>query len=156
MDENVKVERVISAPADTVWAMVADVTRMREWSPENVGCEWIVEQQGPVVGARFRGTNRNGKKTWKTVSKVVDAQPAQSFAFDVSATGFRVARWEYRFETQAAGECRVTETFIDQRGKIVHWLGGVISGVPERLEHNRAGMEATLARLAAAAESSAT
>ncbi len=41
MTERVSVERVIAAPKDAVWALVADVTRMGEWSPETVGCAWI-------------------------------------------------------------------------------------------------------------------
>src|SRR6185369_11454804 len=98
MTDTVSVERVIAAPADAVWAIVADVTRMCEFSPENTACEWIGSKQEPVVGAKFRGTNQNGKKKWKTVATVVDAQPGRSFAFVVKAGPFGVARWEYRIE----------------------------------------------------------
>jgi uncharacterized protein YndB with AHSA1/START domain len=153
MTESVSVERVIAAPAETVWAMVADVTRMGEWSPENVGCAWMGDATGPVVGSRFQGTNENGKKTWKTKCKVVDAQPGKSFAFEVKAGPLGIARWEYTFEATGPGECRVTETWIDQRGKFVTFMGGPVSGVKNRAGHNRAGMKTTLERLAAAAES---
>jgi uncharacterized protein YndB with AHSA1/START domain len=152
MAENVSVERVVRAPADVVWAMVADVTRMAEWSPENVGCAWIGSPSEPVVGARFRGTNQNGKRTWKTACVVVDAQPGKSFAFEVKSGPLGVARWEYRFDATGDGECRVTETWIDQRGKFVTFMGGPVSGVKDRAAHNRSGMETTLERVAAAAE----
>ncbi len=152
MGETQSVERVVGAPAGEVWAMVADVTRMCEFSPENVGCEWIKGSTGPVVGARFRGTNQNGKKKWKTEATVVEAVPGSSFAFVVKAGPFGVARWEYRFAPIGDGQCRVTETWIDQRGVFVRVLGGPVSGVADRATHNRAGMETTLARLAAAAE----
>jgi hypothetical protein len=46
----------------------------------------------------------------------------------------------------------VTETWIDQRGRLVTFLGKPVSGVADRASHNRAGMEATLDRLAAVAE----
>ncbi len=151
MSETVSVERAVGAPADTVWALVADVTRMCEFSPENTRCEWIGGAKEPVVGAKFRGTNENGKKKWKTVATVVDAQPGRSFAFEVKAGPLGVARWEYRFDPTDTG-CRVTETWIDQRGFVVRTLGGPVSGVADRAAHNRSGMETTLERLAAAAE----
>ena len=151
MSETVSVERAVGAPADTVWALVADVTRMCEFSPENTRCEWIGGAKEPVVGAKFRGTNENGKKKWKTVATVVDAQPGRSFAFEVKAGPLGVARWEYQFDPTDTG-CRVTETWTDQRGFVVRTLGGPVSGVADRAAHNRSGMETTLERLAAAAE----
>lgn len=152
MGENVVVERTIGASVETLWAMVADVTRMCEFSPENTRCEWIGSTKEPVVGARFRGTNENGKKQWKTVATIVDAQPGRSFAFVVKAGPFGVARWEYAFDGTPDGGCRVTETWIDQRGIVARVLAGPVSGVTDREPHNRAGMETTLERLAAAAE----
>jgi ribosome-associated toxin RatA of RatAB toxin-antitoxin module len=151
MGETVSVERAVAAPADAVWALVADITRMCEFSPENTRCEWIGGAEGPVVGAKFRGTNENGNKKWKTVATVVDAQPGRSFAFVVKAGPFGVARWEYQFDSTGNG-CRVTETWIDQRGFVGRTLGGPVSGVADRAAHNRSGMETTLERLAAAAE----
>lgn len=153
MGENVVVERTIAAPAGDVWALVSDVTRMCEFSPENARCDWIGRTKEPVVGAKFRGTNENGKKKWKTVATIVDAQPGRSFEFVVKAGPFGVARWEYRFDATPEGGCRVTETWIDQRGWVGRTLGGRVSGVTDRAPHNRAGMETTLERLAAAAES---
>jgi uncharacterized protein YndB with AHSA1/START domain len=152
MGENVSVERVIAAPAGAVWALVADVTRMCEFSPENTRCDWLGNTKEPVVGAKFRGTNENGKKKWNTVATIVDAQPGRSFAFEVKAGPLGVARWAYRFDPTDSGGCRVTETWIDRRGFIVRTLGGPVSGVKDRADHNRAGMETTLERLAAAAE----
>jgi uncharacterized protein YndB with AHSA1/START domain len=152
MAEQVSVTKDIAAPAEAVWAMVSDVTRMGEWSPENEGGEWLRGATGPQPGATFRGTNRNGKKQWKTVATVVDAEPGRVFAFRVKAAGgLKVAEWRYAFEPTATG-CRVTETWIDQRGVVVKTLGKPVSGVGDRAAHNRAGMEQTLARLAAAAE----
>ncbi|HEV7527229.1 MAG TPA: SRPBCC family protein [Acidimicrobiia bacterium] len=155
MGETVSVERVVAAPPGVLWAMVADVTRMCEFSPENTRCKWIGRTKAPVVGAKFRGTNENGKKKWKTVATIVDAQPGHSFAFQVKAGPFGVARWEYRFDPTNDGGCLVTETWIDQRGLVGRTLAGPVSGVTERTEHNRAGMVTTLERLAASAENAA-
>jgi ribosome-associated toxin RatA of RatAB toxin-antitoxin module len=152
MGENVVVEQVVKAPAGEVWAIVSDVTRMCEFSPENTGCEWIKGSTEPSVGARFRGTNENGKKQWKTDATVVEAEPGKSFAFVVKAGPISVARWEYRIDAIHGAECRVTETWTDQRNALSTFISGRVSGVADRASHNRAGMETTLARLAAAAE----
>lgn len=151
MAEQVSVERTISASADEVWALVSDVRRMGEWSPETFECEWIGGATGPMAGARFRGRNRNGKKRWSTVSTVAEAAPGRVFAFEVKAGPWKVARWEYRFEPTDGG-CRVTEIWIDERGRLVTILGKPVSGVGDRASHNRASMTETLGRLAAAAE----
>jgi uncharacterized protein YndB with AHSA1/START domain len=152
MTEQVSVIREIGASAEHVWAMVSDVTRMGEWSPENQGGEWRGGATGPRPGATFVGRNRNGKKQWTTVATVVDAEPGRRFSFRVKAKGFKVAEWCYVFEPTATG-CRVTETWTDQRGGIARALGKPVSGVDERATHNRSGMEQTLERLAAVAES---
>ena len=152
VSDSVTVERDIGATPEAVWALISDVTRMGEFSPENVGCEWIGDRREPVVGAGFRGMNRNGKRQWKTTCRVVESEPARVFAFEVKAVGLRVARWEYHFDPIDAGGCRVAETWVDQRGKLATWFGGPVSGVRNRADHNRAGMVTTLERVAAAAE----
>jgi uncharacterized protein YndB with AHSA1/START domain len=153
MAERLSVTQEIAAPAEQVWAMVADVTRMGEWSPETTAASWLRGASGPEPGARFRGTNRRGKKEWSTVARVVDANPGRLFSFRVTAAGLKVAEWHYEFEPTATG-CRVTERWIDQRGPIARALGKPVSGVTDRVTHNRTGMEQTLERLKAAAESS--
>ena len=154
MSEPVSVSLEIDAPAEKVWSMVSDVTRMGEWSPENEGGEWLGDATGPEVGARFRGSNRNGKKTWTTTAKVVAAEPGRIFSFLVDVKGLKVAEWRYTFESTASG-CRVEESWIDRRGRIAKLGGKPVSGVDDRASHNRDSMEQTLARLKAAAESTA-
>jgi uncharacterized protein YndB with AHSA1/START domain len=154
MTDQVSVSREIAAPAEQVWAMVSDVTRMGEWSPENEGAEWMGGATGPHAGAKFRGSNRNGKKKWKSVATIVTAEPGRKFSFHVSFGPFSVAEWGYAFESTPTG-CRVTETWVDQRAWFFKPISGMGTGVPDRATHNRAGMEKTLERLAAVAESTA-
>jgi len=146
------VSRQIAAPPERVWSLVTDLPRMGEWSPENTGGTWVRGATGPAVGARFKGTNENGKKRWSTEVKVVAFDAPRSFEFDVTAAGFRVARWSYAIEATSGG-CQVTETWTDQRGWLARTLGGTVSGVGDRGSHNRAGMERTLDGLATTAES---
>ena len=131
--------------------MVSDLTRMGEWSPENEGCTWLRGATGPQKGAMFRGTNRNGKKKWKTVGTIVDIEPGRLLTFRITAVGFKVAEWRYVFETTATG-CRITETWIDQRGLLAKALGKPVSGVEDRVAHNRGTMQRTLERLKSTAE----
>jgi uncharacterized protein YndB with AHSA1/START domain len=151
MTANLSVTRDIAASPAKVWAMISDLPRMGEWSPENTGGKWVRGATGPAVGARFVGSNRNGKKAWTTTCTVSECEPARSFAFDVDIGPIKVARWEYKIEPLADGGCRVTETWSDRRGWLAKKLGGPASGVTDRVNHNRAGMEETLRRLSDAA-----
>jgi uncharacterized protein YndB with AHSA1/START domain len=152
MSDEVSVARDIVAPAERVWSMVADLPRMSEWSPENAGVTWLRGATGPKPGARFRGSNENGAKKWKTSGTIVAADSGRLLTFRITAMGLKVAEWRYSFEKIATG-CRVTETWIDQRGFIAKTLGKPVSGVGDRVAHNRATMEQTLERLKLAAES---
>jgi uncharacterized protein YndB with AHSA1/START domain len=153
MSADVSVSRDVAAPADLVWEMVSDLPRMGEWSPENEGGDWIKGATGPVPGAVFRGANRHDRKSWKTVAKVVDAEPGRRLSFRVTAMGVPVALWAYDI-TPSDGGCTVTESWTDLRPGIFKPLAAKATGVSDRTAHNRSTMEQTLANLAAAAESS--
>jgi uncharacterized protein YndB with AHSA1/START domain len=150
MVKEISVSQTVEASPATVWAMVTDLTRMGEWSPEATGGTWVGDATGPAVGAKFNGNNKNGKKSWSTVSTVTTFEPERRFAFDAKAAGMKIARWTYEIEPTPTG-CVVTETWTDQRNAILPLLGKIASGVSDRTEHNRAGMVTTLANLAAAA-----
>jgi len=150
MTDQVVVTREIAAPAETVWTLVSDLPRMGDWSPENRGGQWVRGATGPAPGARFKGENRNGDKSWSTDVKVIDAVPGRRFSFLVTVGPVKIALWEYDIEETPDG-CRVTETWTDRRGWLAKKAGGRASGVSNRVEHNRDGMERTLARLDAAA-----
>lgn len=152
MSDTVSVRRTIAAPPEQLWSLVSDVTRMGEWSPETTSGSWTKGADGPKVGARFKGDNRNGDKSWTTVCEVTDCAPGEVFAFDAMAGPVRYANWRYEFEVVPEGTV-VTETTIDSRGRIFKWIGGRISGIDDRRPHNERTMTATLEALASAAES---
>ena len=143
----------IGAPPEVVWSLISDVTRMGEWSPEATGAIWKGGASGPAVGAKFTGTNANGKKSWKTDCEITTCEPSHAFGFRVTAVGLKIARWDYRIDPTGTG-CQVTETWTDDRGGLAKFAGKFASGVAERDEHNRRTMEQTLATLKTAAESS--
>jgi uncharacterized protein YndB with AHSA1/START domain len=153
MDSDGSADREIDAPPEVVWAMVSDLGRMGEWSPENVGGEWIGQADGPEPGARFRGRNRNGWRRWSTVATVIDAEPGRRFSFRVTSLGLDVADWAYDLEPTARG-CRVTQSWSDLRPGWFKPIARMATGVADRQSHNLAGAEATLEALATAATAS--
>ena len=136
----------IKADPQRIWTLVADVTRMGEWSPECYRCEWV-DGKGPTVGARFRGHNRMGPMRWSTVSEVVACDPGREFAFVARHWTGAATRWTYRFEPVAGGT-RVTESFETEEGPaLILGLDRLLQR-PRRLKN---GMRATLERLGRAA-----
>ena len=147
----VSVTQDISAPAELVWALVTDLSRMGEWSPENLGGEWVKGATSAAVGARFKGRNKNGSKAWSTSVKVNVVDAPKKFSFALMALGKNWCDWVYEITPSATG-CTVTHSWIDHRSKFADRLGKLVSGVSNRAEHNRRNMEATLKNLKAAAE----
>jgi uncharacterized protein YndB with AHSA1/START domain len=153
MAEEASVSTRVEAPAPKVFALVSDLTRMGEWSPECVGVEWKGGATAAVPGAKFKGHNKRGARRWSTTGTIVSVKPGQEFAFDV-ATVFNlpVARWTYRVDPVGDDACTLTETWTDRRGGLVNLLGMLATGVKDRKSHNTDGMKETLARIKAAAE----
>ena len=152
MAEQLSVTQEINAPADKVWAMVSDLTAWGVVTRERRG-DLVARRHRPNGRSHFPGMNRHGKKKWSTLGTIIELEPGRLLAFRTTAAGFKVAEWRYAFESTSSG-CRVTETWIDQRGAVAKALGKPVSGVADRAAHNRDSMEKTLERLKSAAESS--
>jgi uncharacterized protein YndB with AHSA1/START domain len=148
MDKRVEVTRDIAASPEQVYAAIADVTRMGEWSEECRSCAWHEGFDGPTVGATFDGFNEYGEKQWTTQGKVIEADPGRAFAFECSMMDFHYSTWGYRIEPTESG-CRVTEWNDDLRPDSVLEFSRQTSGVDDRTERNRQTMSGTLERLAA-------
>jgi polyketide cyclase/dehydrase/lipid transport protein len=146
-------ERIeVAAPAAEVFAAVADVHRMARRSPECFAV-WVWRKHNGRP-ARFIGWNRHGLHVWFSSCRVQVAYPGSEFVFDVSALGFPVARWGYRFTPTASGT-EVTEYWLDKRTRGAHVLGRIFIGKASNIreEINRDGMRQTLLRLKSELES---
>ena len=143
---------VIDASPEAVYDLVAELTRMGEWSPECARVEWVDGATGPAVGARFVGHNRGGPfklMRWSRGGHVLVADPAREFAFATEEGGREGTVWRYRFEALEDGTL-VTESYH------VDWipLWARILDVPtNRAKELCEGMRHTLGQLKAAAES---
>lgn len=143
----------VRAAPETVWAMVTDVTRMGEWSPENERGEWLDGADGPVVGARFKGHNRRGRSKWSTTCEVTEAEPGRSFVFVTGGTAKPGTWWRYHFEPVDGGTV-VTESFEMRKalGAGARLLTRATTGVTDRRADMEQGIHATLTALKQAAE----
>ena len=136
----------VEAPPERCYALVTDIGRMGEWSPETVRAQWLDGATGPAVGARFRGTNKEGIFRWSTTPHVLVVEPVREFAFRTKTTV-----WRYRFEPEGTGT-RITESF-----EVEHypWVLRLLSPPSRRQPLMVEGMRTTLERIKAAAEAGA-
>ncbi|MDP9117600.1 MAG: SRPBCC family protein [Actinomycetota bacterium] len=151
MTEAVHDSVAVDAPADVVWDLISDITRMPEWSPELTRATWLKGARAPVVGAKFKGRNGNKGRTWSTICTVTAAETGRLFSYRVTSFGLPVADWIYEIRPHASG-CALTESTIDRRGALVRTLGGPVTGVHDRASHNLDGIRKTLASIKAVAE----
>ncbi len=102
----------IEAPPDEVYAIVADVTRTPQWSPEVVKARWVGGATGPAVGARFKGTNRSRLVRWTRACEVLTAEPGREFTFRTryDLLNRESTVWRYTFEPSDGGTL-VTESY---------------------------------------------
>ncbi|MEI2730765.1 MAG: SRPBCC family protein [Dermatophilaceae bacterium] len=140
----------IDAPADLVYAMVSDLTRMGEWSPECDRVTWRGGATGPVKGAKFMGHNRVGTLQWFTLGTITAAEPGH-LAFEIAIGPMRISRWEYFIAPDPEGTgCTVAEQWTDMRAKATRLMSDRVIG--DRVARNRRGIRLTLAALKRSAE----
>jgi hypothetical protein len=146
----------IAATPEAVYALVSDIERMGEWSPECVKCSWTKGATGPAVGARFKAVNK-GKRgpSWFNYPKVTAAEPGREFAFNRSGPAIGSYTWRYVLEPTATGT-RLTESFDAEKplGSAMSWITEKWVGSSDRDADLHEGMITTLARIKAAAEGS--
>lgn len=146
-----EVSLFIDAPPDQVWALVSDVTRIGEFSPETFEARWTRGSTGPEVGAYFKGhVKRNGVgPTYWTGCKVTRCEPERLFEWSVGTDDVTVNNWGYRLEPEGRGT-RVTEYFrLEPKLPMrVYWL--VLGALRGRT--NERGMRTTLERMKAVLE----
>jgi len=145
----------IDAPPGKVYDLVSNVTRMGEWSPETVKCEWIDGATGPAVGARFKGSNKRGLARWSTKPEVVVAEPGREFAFETRGMG-PVTKWTYRFEPATDGGTDATESF-ELKDDLPWYIAATdryLMGIKDRKADLIDAMKQTLERIKKAAEAS--
>ena len=102
----------IGAPARAVWDVVADVTRVGEWSGECRGCVWMGAAAAPAAGVRFRGRNRRGGFRWSRVNEFVEVDEPRTLVWRTLRRFPYADTVEWRLALADGGaSTRVTESF---------------------------------------------
>lgn len=76
----------IKATAAQVWAVVSDLQRMGEWSPQ---CRKVLIRGGKPVtlGTKTINVNKRGFLVWPTTAKVIRFEPDSEIAYRIAENG---------------------------------------------------------------------
>lgn len=142
--EHISASIDIDASPAEVWAVVSDLRRMGEWSPQ---CKkMFIFGRGVKLGTRTLNINSAGKMHWPTTAKVVK--------FEANKTiGFRITEnrtiWTYELEQTASGtkltESRRTPDGIS--GASTFAVDKAMGGTSQFEESLERGIKKTLARI---------
>ena len=137
----------MAASPDEVWAVVSDVRRMPEFSPELQKVVLVGNAGG--VGQRLIGINRRKWLVWPTTSKVVRFEPGKAIAWHTKESG---ATWIYEIEALGTGSRvtarRVLPGFTIGSKLMTPLMGGAINHDHELAD----GLRQTLERIKACVE----
>ncbi|PXX65166.1 uncharacterized protein YndB with AHSA1/START domain [Nocardia tenerifensis] len=97
MPKNLEVTIDIAAPPERVWAVVSDLGRMPEFSPQ---CVRMLPLGTPKAGTWVLNLNRDGKKYWPTTARIVRFEPNHAFAFKINENR---SIWSYTLEPTETG-----------------------------------------------------
>ena len=139
----------INAPVGKVWTLVSDLSRMPEWSPQ---CR-LMKALGPVrQGTKTINLNRRNRLFWPTTSVVTEVIPEKKIAFRVHINR---TVWTYELEPTDTGT-RLVESRHAENGVTAFSnmsVNALMGGVPSFEQELVEGMNQSLARIKAAAES---
>jgi uncharacterized protein YndB with AHSA1/START domain len=140
----------IDAPPALVWALVSDVSRMADWSPQ-VSSVRLKGEGGSVLGARFTNLNKQGELEWVTHGEVVRFEPDREVAFRIeenwviwslrlspAGDGTRLVQRRETPDGISALSRELTDTHLGGQSVFTAWM--------------QQGMTETLAAIKAAAE----
>ena len=142
------------ARPDSIYALVSDVTRTPEFSPEIVECRWLDGATGPAVGARFKARNKMpNRPAFSNKPVVTVADPGRAFAFARTEPFGGTVEWRYDLAPNGDGTI-VTESYTVTKpvSRIGWFIIGTLFGRKDRRTDLHRGMEQTLERLRHVAE----
>jgi uncharacterized protein YndB with AHSA1/START domain len=115
-----RVEVTVDAPLETVWPVIADVTRTSEWSHECHHVVWLGGATAATPGVRFRGRNRSGWLRWSRTCEVLVVDAPRQIAWRTIPTVLMVDSSEWRITLERAGTgTQIVQTF--QMTKLPRW-----------------------------------
>jgi uncharacterized protein YndB with AHSA1/START domain len=149
-ERELRVETTIAASPAQVWAVLSDLDRMPEMSPELVRMVPL-KRGGLREGQAYLGINKRRWVLWPTRSVVVTVDPEQALAWDTRSSG---ARWIYELTPDGDGTRVVHRRPVPSGLTLIANLFArvALGGIEGHADELEAGMGQTLARLKAAVE----
>jgi uncharacterized protein YndB with AHSA1/START domain len=139
----------VAAPPEAVWAVVSDVTRMPEWSPELRRLCVLGGAKQPRVGTRLLGINRRGLVAWPTTSRVTRFEPGRAVAWKTRESG---ATWTYELEATGTGTRLTGRRDLPKFTLGTTVFGPIIGGAEGHDRELADGIRSTLDQIKAAVE----
>jgi uncharacterized protein YndB with AHSA1/START domain len=151
-DRELRAETVVAATPDRVWAVLTDLSRMPEWSPELLRMVPL-KPGGLRVGQWYLGVNRRKAVVWPTRNVVAALEPGRLLSWDTASSG---ARWIWELEPTSEGTRVVHRRPVPHRLTLLSraFAPLVLGGSVEHADELEDGMRQTVARLKAAVEAS--
>lgn len=140
----------VAAPPEKVWALVSDLPRLAQWSPQ-VLRSWTKGRAPIGQGTYLTNINHRGLLIWPTHSKVVRFEPGREIAWKIKENG---STWSFILEPTPTG------THLVQRRDAPNGLSEIsisltdklMGGQPTFQAELQQGMRQTLAQVKALAE----
>lgn len=145
-----RVEAVVQAPVEQVWARLTDFRQMAQWSPETVSMVPL-KRGGLRAGQWYLGINRRKAVVWPTRSVVADVVPGERLVWDTRSSG---AQWIWELQP-VDGATRVVHRRPVPSGTTALskvFAAAFLGGGAEHADELEAGMATTVAGLKAAVE----
>ncbi|MCY0956598.1 MULTISPECIES: SRPBCC family protein [unclassified Streptomyces] len=130
---------VVNATPEEVYAVVSDLPRSAEWSPECMGGEWISGEPS-AVGSIFRGENLRSEQvvawaplvrgTWYTEARVTAAEPGRTFRWMMLTHAQEDQESVWGFDVEADGSGSVL-THHFRMGKATAGIHKIVADLDE-------------------------
>jgi uncharacterized protein YndB with AHSA1/START domain len=149
-DRELRAEATVDAPAEKVWELLTDLSRMPDWSPELL--RMIPLKTGGLrLGQWYLGLNRRKAVIWPSRSVVAVLEPGRSLAWDTKSSG---ARWIWELSPDGNRTRVVHRRPVPKKLTALSNLFAPVflGGSTEHADELEAGMAQTVSRLKAAAE----
>ncbi len=153
----------VAASPEAVFAVISDINLPARFSTEFKGASWLDEVPPIARGARFVGRNAHeAASEWETNCTVVEYDPPRTFAYSVEGLdGDTSSTWRFTVSPDGTGT-RLTQWMEIGPGR--SFINLAIESMPDkesrilnrRVREHRTSMEANLAGIKQALESSST
>ena len=145
-----RTETVARAPAEAVWQIIADVTRVGEWSHECRGARLLGGARAAAPGVRFRGQNRSGLFRWSRSCVFTVVEPPRALVWRTGGLWGRVDSTQWRIDLEPVADgTRIVQTY--QVLRVAPGLDRVYWRLIKAHRDRRAALADDLDRLAALA-----